>query len=59
MMFAQQIIPADGLLSSGTLIHPHGETASEKFLIAVIDRDNSIPELDETNNTVVFGPIPD
>ncbi len=37
---------------------PHGKTASGKYLIAVLDKKNSIKETDESNNFVVFGPIP-
>ena len=37
---------------------PAGEIASGKFIIAVIDADNTIAESDEDKNYVVFGPIP-
>jgi len=37
---------------------PLGETASGKFIIAIIDDDKTLPEGDETNNEVVFGPLP-
>jgi hypothetical protein len=37
---------------------PYGKTASGKYLIAVLDKKNSIKETDESNNVVVFGPIP-
>ena len=35
-----------------------GETASGKYLIAVIDPANSVMEINEGNNVIVFGPIP-
>ncbi len=37
---------------------PSGEAASGKPIIAVIDADNTVAEANETNNHVVFGPIP-
>jgi hypothetical protein len=37
---------------------PVGETAAGKYVIAVMDLNNKIAELDETNNAIVFGPIP-
>ena len=37
---------------------PLGETASGKYIIAVMDADNTVVEIDESNNYVVFGPIP-
>ncbi len=36
---------------------PLGQTVTGKYIIAVIDRDHSVTELDETNNVIVFGPI--
>jgi subtilase family serine protease len=35
-----------------------GENATGKYVIAVIDGDKSVAEIDETNNIIVFGPIP-
>jgi streptogramin lyase len=35
-----------------------GETALGKFIIAVMDADNTVSESNESNNFVVFGPIP-
>jgi subtilase family serine protease len=35
-----------------------GETASGKYVMAVIDADNTVEESNESNNYVVFGPIP-
>jgi C1A family cysteine protease len=35
-----------------------GETASGDYLIAVIDPANSVMEINEGNNVIVFGPIP-
>lgn len=35
-----------------------GESASGKYVIAVVDADNTISETDETNNTVLYGQIP-
>jgi hypothetical protein len=37
---------------------PIGQTASGKYIIAVIDGGGSLAEIDETNNIIVFGPIP-
>jgi len=37
---------------------PTGETASAKYVIAIIDPMNKVVEIDELNNFVVFGPIP-
>ena len=37
---------------------PVGETAAGQHVIAVMDINNKIVELDETNNVIVFGPIP-
>ena len=36
---------------------PVGETATGKYVIAVMDINDKIVELDETNNEIVFGPI--
>ena len=35
-----------------------GKSASEKYVIAVIDAGNTVAEADETNNRAVYGPIP-
>lgn len=37
---------------------PVGETASGKYIIAVIDAGNIVTESDKNNNYAVFGPIP-
>jgi hypothetical protein len=37
---------------------PVGVNGSGKYIIAVIDADDTVVECDETNNTIVFGPIP-
>lgn len=37
---------------------PSGQNASGKYVIAVIDATGLIPERDESNNVLVFGPIP-
>jgi len=37
---------------------PVGETATGRYVIAVLDINNKIVELDETNNGIVFGPVP-
>jgi hypothetical protein len=37
---------------------PVGETAAGRYVIAVIDINNKIVELDDTNNEIVFGPVP-
>ena len=36
---------------------PFGETASGKYIIAVIDVDNAVTESNKSNNYAVFGPI--
>jgi hypothetical protein len=37
---------------------PVGQTATDKYVIAVIDKDNLLVELDKTNNTIASEPIP-
>jgi len=37
---------------------PVGETATGRSVIAVLALNNKITELDETNNEIVFGPVP-
>ncbi|MFZ3137525.1 MAG: DUF1566 domain-containing protein [Thermodesulfovibrionales bacterium] len=37
---------------------PNGITASGKYIIAVIDEDNSIAEENESDNNIAYGPIP-
>ena len=36
---------------------PYGVSISGKYIIALIDADNTVIELDETNNILVFGPL--
>jgi len=36
---------------------PVGQIVTDKYIIAVIDIYNSVKEVDETNNIIVFGPI--
>ena len=36
---------------------PKGQIGTNKYLIVVIDPDNVVAEIDETNNIIVFGPI--
>jgi subtilase family serine protease len=36
---------------------PTGETASGKYVIAAIDSNNTLAELEESNNIIVYGPI--
>jgi subtilase family serine protease len=36
---------------------PLGQIITGKYVIAVIDKYNSVKEVDETNNIIVFGPI--
>jgi DNA-binding beta-propeller fold protein YncE len=49
-----------GTSKSKVLSHslPVGETASGKYIIAVIDADNTVTESDKNNNYAAFGPIP-
>jgi hypothetical protein len=37
---------------------PVGETATDRYVIAVLDINNKIVELDEANNEIVSGPVP-
>ncbi len=37
---------------------PIDVSGSGKFIIAVIDADNTVAECDENNNNIVFGPLP-
>jgi len=37
---------------------PTGQTASGQYVIAVIDATNTVLETDESNNVIVFGPLP-
>jgi len=37
---------------------PVGQTLKGKYIIAVIDKDGLLTEINETNNVIVFGPIP-
>lgn len=37
---------------------PTGQSASGKYLLAVIDANTTVPESDKTNNMIVFGPLP-
>ncbi len=36
---------------------PTGQNATGKYILAVIDKDNLVTEIDETNNVIVYGPI--
>ena len=35
-----------------------GQNGTGKYIITVVDKDNLITETDETNNSIVYGPIP-
>lgn len=37
---------------------PMGVNGTSQFILAVIDADHTIPECDEANNTIPFGPLP-
>lgn len=37
---------------------PTGTSASGQYVIALVDADDALPDVDDTNNIVVFGPIP-
>lgn len=37
---------------------PVGSSASGQFVIAVVDADDSVAEISEANNRIVFGPLP-
>ena len=37
---------------------PQGTSASGKYVIALVDADDALPDVDDTNNIVVFGPVP-
>jgi len=34
-----------------------GQTAAGKYILAVIDQYGSVPEVNESNKLIVFGPI--
>ena len=36
---------------------PLGQIVMDKYIVAVIDKYDSVKEIDETNNIIVFGPI--
>ncbi len=36
---------------------PAGKNAKNKYIIAVIDKDGIVTEIDETNNVIMVGPI--
>lgn len=36
---------------------PKDQNATGKYAIAVIDKDNLVTEIDETNNIIIWGPI--
>jgi uncharacterized repeat protein (TIGR01451 family) len=55
---------ATGILTSGgtrsirlSVALPDGIRAGGKYVIAVLDAQNAVPEADEGNNVIVFGPI--
>jgi C1A family cysteine protease len=37
---------------------PYGASPSGKYIIAIVDADNIVAEVRETNNNIVFGPLP-
>jgi hypothetical protein len=37
---------------------PAGTNASGKYLIALVDADDSVPDADDSNNIAAFGPLP-
>ena len=47
---------SSGMKISFTL--PSGVTATNKYIIALIDADNKIIEADKSNNNIAYGPIP-
>jgi hypothetical protein len=57
-------VPTGNITASGSLTGniklnlPTGQTASGKYVIAVIDADNAVTESNEANNQVVYGPVP-
>jgi hypothetical protein len=52
-------IVAGGSLTGNIRLNlPPGQTGAGKYVIAVIDADNTIVESNESNNQVVFGPVP-
>lgn len=36
---------------------PYGQTLTGKYIIAVVDEENTVVEVNETNNEVVYGPL--
>jgi hypothetical protein len=54
-----ETISAGGSLTGNIKFNlPTGQTASGKYVIALIDADNTVVESNENNNKVVYGPIP-
>jgi hypothetical protein len=57
--FPSGTIMAGGSLTGNIKFNlPSGQTASGKYVIAVIDADNTVTESNESNNQVIYGPIP-
>jgi len=62
-MFLKQVstgpLKADGS-KNRTLSYsfPAGISANDKYIIAVIDADNTVLESNESNNIIVYGPVP-
>lgn len=70
---SDETLSSDGLLLEQTQLDPlapgttttvelrakvkKGQIASGMYLIAVLDADNDVPEVNEANNFIVFGPI--
>jgi hypothetical protein len=48
---ARKSVALSATLSTGT-------TASGQFVLAVVDAANAVTEMNESNNTVVCGPVP-
>ena len=50
--------PGKGKAIHVNLILATNQTATGKYIISVIDKDNSVTEIDEGNNIITYGPIP-
>jgi hypothetical protein len=53
-----KIKPSKSMKKTFSYSFPSGVSISGKYIIALIDADNTVIEPDETNNITVFGPLP-
>jgi hypothetical protein len=53
-----KLLPGGGKRKQMNLSLPSGETGSGKYILAVVDAEEIVNESNETNNVVVYGPLP-